>query len=138
MIPARFCLGHVVIDGRKFFQMKSKQLAEIRKDAYNIGFSLDGSVEVPEAFLKFLDVYETKKAIQEFCEQPLQSFPKDDRMNKAKEIALEAALKIIDRRPAHVTFANPGSESEEDLESERTLRIATKVYQWLIKKETNG
>jgi hypothetical protein len=102
--------------------MTTKQLAELRKEAYNVAYSHDGSVNLPDGLTRFLEVYENKKVIAEFNEQPSTWLPYDKPVKKAKEIALEAAVKI-----------NCGCLPPQG----GVVNLAKEIYEWLTEPETD-
>lgn len=114
-------------------RMTSKRLAEIRKEAYNVAFGYDGSVDPPVGTDGFLEIYDSKKAIEQFMEQPIQVFPYDKPVKKAKEIALDAAAKII---IAYFEIKGKYSVGTQEKPSE-VVALAKEIYQWLTEPETD-
>lgn len=55
--------------------MTTKKLRELRKKVYNRSYGYDGTVEVPEDFIRIFELYDTFKAIEEFYETPLRWYP---------------------------------------------------------------
>jgi hypothetical protein len=111
--------------------MTTGRLAEIRKEAYNEAYGFDGSYGMPAGYDKFLDLYEMKKAIQEFNEQPLTFYPHEKNVKKAKEIALDAAVQLSGRLPTQVTFG------EGKIEPSPVVTLAKEIYEWLTEPETD-
>lgn len=120
--------------------MTTRQLGQIRKDAYNQAYGYDGTVELPDGLSHFLEVYENKKVVQEFCEQPMQYFTsKPDTAPQvirrtSKEIALEAAVAIMDRAPTEITF---NRDEKAEPWGTRLVRTAETIYQWLTEPVTD-
>ena len=115
--------------------MTTKQLAELRKEAYNVAYSYDGSVNLPDGLTRFLEVYENKKIIAEFNEQPSTWIAYDKPVKKAKEIALDAAVQI---QCAYLPIVmRMAGYKEEEKDESGTLKLAKEIYQWLTEPETD-
>lgn len=111
--------------------MTTQRLAEIRKEAYNVAYNYDGTVNLPEGLENFLDVYDAKKAIQEFMETPSQWIPAHNPVKKTKELALDDAIQLSGGLSTRITFGDDTKQPSP------FVAFAKEIYQWLTEPETD-
>ena len=97
---------------------------KIVMDAYRKAYSYapDVYLEYPVTAAKFLEEYQLLDAIDEFNNMPPTFFSPEKPVKKAKEIALEAAVKI-----------NCGCLPPQG----GVVNLAKEIYQWLTEPETD-
>lgn len=102
---------------------------ELLRKAYLKVYGKDCDLLLADELLKLVEQYNLDNAILKFDEQPMVFMPSEKPVKKAKEIALEAAIKIVGSDAGSFTIGDKTYQP-----GERTLSVAENVYQWLIKK----
>ena len=100
--------------------IKPKIVMDAYRKAYN--YARDAYLEYPVAAAKFLEEYQLLDVQDEFNNTVATIFPWGKPVKKAKEIALDAAVKI---NCASVPFQG------------NIVALAKEIYEWLTEPETD-
>lgn len=102
------------------------------KEAYRKAFNYINDVEISDeaiaSEIKFLEEYLPLKALEEIQQQPMIYLPREVPLNKPKEIALEAAVKV------YIACLDYKAKSGKDVVCISIEKQAEEIYQWLIKE----
>lgn len=104
---------------------------KLLRQAYRIayGYADETKIDIPEGLIKLIEEYQMLDALESFQQTSAVCMPFDRPVKKAKEIALEAAIKIVGSDAGSFTIGDKTYKP-----GERTLSVAEDVYQWLIKQ----
>ncbi len=108
--------------------IKEKLLIEAYRNACNYGEDVLLTKDDIAFHRKLIEEYQALDMIDQFNNTPATYFSYDKPVKKAKEIALDAAIKYIDRAPTVITFHQ---DEKKEPAGTRLVEMAKTIYQWL-------
>jgi len=112
--------------------VKEKLVIEAYRKAFDYPDDIRITLEDVASHIKFLEKYQELDMLDEFGRTPMQYIHFQKPVNSAKQIALEASVKLT------VAFFelrgrfNVGTKED----SSEAVKLADEIYQWLIKKNS--